>query len=74
MKLNLFQAFKAPQMKGDTQYKHKEFLLENMKGRFSQPFVLSGKPKKIHKTTRFNFIHFSEQECDIYFLQGQKYS
>ena len=46
MKLNIFQAFKAPQMKGNTLYKHKEFVLVKMKGRFSQPFVLSGKPKK----------------------------
>ena len=74
MKLNIFQAFKAPQMKGNTRYKHKEFVLAKMKVRFSKPFVLSGKPKKIDKTTRFNFVHLSWQECDIHFLQGQKCS
>lgn len=27
MRLNIFQAFKTPQKKGNTLYKHKEFLL-----------------------------------------------
>lgn len=72
MRLNIFQVFKAPQMKGNTQYKHKELLLAKMKGRFSQPFVFSGKPKNIHKTTRFNYVHLNGQQCDVHFLQSQK--